>query len=190
MPETVYELPRYRHPDRQAAVLCLLPSDWLAQVRPIAEYAEETLSGTVSTSLTRPIRITRVHEGFTSYIGALAAPGWLLDVARQLVRLSQLPPNWDREGSEPLKIGVLTVIPYVLNHLMQQRTPAPAIVPTRRGGVQLEWHERGIDIEVEIDPSGEIHVSVDDAAANVEWEGRFAESRGQLERAIDTLSRP
>ena len=30
--------------------------------------------------------------------------------------------------------------------------PRPAVVPTVKGGVQLEWHANGLDLEIEISP--------------------------------------
>jgi hypothetical protein len=42
--------------------------------------------------------------------------------------------------------------------------PAPSIVPTVRGGLQLEWHRQGVEIEIEF--------GVDDSAS---W---YAEERG------------
>ena len=32
---------------------------------------------------------------------------------------------------------------------MDESTPAPQLVPTPSGGIQAEWHENGIDLEIE-----------------------------------------
>ena len=38
----------------------------------------------------------------------------------------------------------------VLNDVMRTRTPIPQVVPSAGGGVQLEWHQKGIDLELHI----------------------------------------
>jgi hypothetical protein len=35
---------------------------------------------------------------------------------------------------------------------------APQIVPTTGGGIQLEWHCEGLDIELEISPDGSMNI--------------------------------
>ena len=54
---------------------------------------------------------------------------------------------------------------------MRPNTPAPSIVPTVRGGLQLEWHQTQIDLEVEITPHGTIHLAYENFAEGREWEG-------------------
>ena len=38
----------------------------------------------------------------------------------------------------------------VLTQVMLPRTPIPQIVPSPGGGVQIEWHTKGIDLEFHI----------------------------------------
>jgi hypothetical protein len=38
--------------------------------------------------------------------------------------------------------------------------PTAQIVPLADGGVQLEWHAGGNDIEIEVDPIGEVHAFI------------------------------
>jgi hypothetical protein len=41
--------------------------------------------------------------------------------------------------------------------------PRPSIVPTSKGGIQLEWHIGLIDVEIECMPTGHAQLSGDDA---------------------------
>ena len=38
----------------------------------------------------------------------------------------------------------------ILKDVMRPRTPIPQVVPSSVGGVQLEWHEKGIDLELHV----------------------------------------
>jgi hypothetical protein len=44
------------------------------------------------------------------------------------------------------------------------------VVPTVGGGVQLEWHTGGIDLEIEIQAPGHFHVWLEDPQENLELE--------------------
>ena len=69
--------------------------------------------------------------------------------AAQLKELLQLEPNWDTYGAlaiDPKYVAaalkfILTIVP--------DAAPAPAVVPTSRGGVQLEWYMTGLVLEIE-----------------------------------------
>jgi hypothetical protein len=39
----------------------------------------------------------------------------------------------------------------LLADLLNSEVPSPLIVPRVRGGIQLEWHTAGVDIEVYVD---------------------------------------
>ena len=50
----------------------------------------------------------------------------------------------------PLDQSILTFAHSVLNSVMAFHTPAPSVVPTHGGGLQLEWHLGGCEIELMI----------------------------------------
>jgi len=66
-----------------------------------------------------------------------------------LKQLRELPENWDSYGSPKITDAALASASVVLTR------PGQA-VPTSLGGVQVEWHIDGVDLEIEIGPSGEI----------------------------------
>ena len=65
----------------------------------------------------------------------------------------------------------------------------PALVPTVRGGLQLEWHRQGVDIEVEVDPNGSVSWWAEDRRTGEESEQNLAgheeEIRMWVRRASD-----
>jgi hypothetical protein len=65
--------------------------------------------------------------------------------------------------------------------------PAPQIVPTPKGGLQLEWHEPAADLEVEIDPNGQYSLSFEKEGRTEEAQGLASSSEG-LNRFISALA--
>lgn len=76
-------------------------------------------------------------------------------VARdKLAHLRSLKPGWDSYGGKPISTESLSVADYILT------TPGQP-VPCSDGGVQIEWHVGGVDVEICIGPDGKI---VEDAS--------------------------
>jgi hypothetical protein len=65
---------------------------------------------------------------------------------------------------------------------MDQQSSLPAWTPTREGGVQLDWHENGIDLEIEFGPlfSDGYAVLVDREGRIEEWDGSVTSNLGSL----------
>ena len=67
--------------------------------------------------------------------------------------------------SETSVIGALNILAKILD----SSAPPPAVVPTYEGGVQVEWHRNGVDLEIEINPDGNAEYFF--ASPNEEHEG-------------------
>lgn len=85
--------------------------------------------------------------------GDTAGDGWqpgherIRNIAR-LQSFLNLEPGWDSYDAESVK-----PLPVMLAIIMQA---APSVVPLSNGGVQMEWHNSGWDVELEISPTGEV----------------------------------
>jgi hypothetical protein len=53
---------------------------------------------------------------------------------------------------------------------MSDETPAPFLVPTSSGGIQMEWHLKGIDVEIETLSGHSLAVYFYDSINGVEWQ--------------------
>lgn len=104
-------------------------------------------------------------------------PEWLLDTDQTLQELLKLKPNWNSYGAQPIRPDVVRAVRDLLPDIVQQRTPRPTVVPTVRGGVQLEWHAGGIDLELEIEAPGQFHVLFENPNEDVELEARLDSSQ-------------
>ena len=83
--------------------------------------------------------------------------------------------------SEASVLGALTILAKILD----SGAPPPSVVPTYEGGVQVEWHRNGVDLEIEISPDGEAEYFF--ACPNEEHEGVARDEIERLTKYARTL---
>lgn len=76
----------------------------------------------------------------------------------------------------------------VLNRVMDPDTPAPDLVLTVHGGLQLEWHMAGIDLEVEVFPNGDVVAAYFDEESGVDLDSEGSESLDMIRAALSEMS--
>ena len=111
------------------------------------------------------------------------------EIAQALNSLLALPMNWDSYGARPINPECASYALQLLRSTMKADTPAPAVVPTCAGGIQIEWHTRGIDLEIEIRSPGRGSVLYEDHKNETKWEGEITDDLTQLRQLISGLSR-
>lgn len=89
---------------------------------------------------------------------------------RRLIELRSLQDNWDSYGALLVKHESLVNSVKLFRQVMYAETPAPQVVPTNRGNIQLEWHNYGIDLEIEICSNGSVHCDFADLRSGIEQE--------------------
>ena len=97
-------------------------------------------------------------------------PAWLPYAVAKLEELAALKSNWNSYGALPVRRSCLVATVELLADVMFDHSPNPAIVPTTMGSVQLEWHRKGIDLEIEVLGPGRFHVVAVDSEKGTEWE--------------------
>lgn len=116
-------------------------------------------------------------------------PEVLLDALDRACELQQLPRGWNSHGAEPVSDAAFRQTIRFLAAYVVQGIASPTLVPTVRGGLQLEWHRRGVDIEVEVSPDGSVSWWAEDRQSGKENEavllGHEEEVRAWLNRASD-----
>ena len=76
------------------------------------------------------------------------AASWLRGAVAQVEELTALAANWDTYGAAPIAAGPATqAVKFLLDNAYSELAP-PAVVPLSDGGVQLEWHRGGLDVEI------------------------------------------
>jgi len=118
------------------------------------------------------------------------SPEWLPQTEEAIRELATLPPNWNSYGARAVQSLVVPSAIELLRDIVRSDTPRPSVGPTARGGVQLEWHTCGIDLEIELDLPNGIHVLYEDSAGEEEWELTPGSSRERLASLMSRFSRP
>jgi hypothetical protein len=72
------------------------------------------------------------------------------NVSRVTNEMFKLPSNWNSYGADPIAPSIVDAGLTTLDALNTPDLPDPdGVVPTVRRGFQVEWHQNGIDAEVE-----------------------------------------
>ena len=101
--------------------------------------------------------------------------------------LGDLEENWNSYGGRPVdpQCAVKTII--FLLSMLDADTPMPIIVPTNRGGIQLEWHRSGVDLEIEIESISRLHVFFADEESGEESEVTLTSNLQPVVPLLDRL---
>jgi hypothetical protein len=118
-----------------------------------------------------------------------ADAAWVVGTVQRLHHLLQLGQAWDSYGAAPIDPRAARTVLQLLAVTMRPDTPAPTVMPTVRGGLQLEWHQPDVDLEVEVPPSGAILIDYENFAEGREWEGALRSNLAALAEALAKLSR-
>jgi hypothetical protein len=116
-----------------------------------------------------------------------STPKWLPQAKEALRKLLSLPPNWDSYGARTIDPHNVEAAVRLLPKIASKDTPQPIVIPTVRGGVQLEWLMRGIDLEIEINEPGQCQVLYVDPSEESEWELQL--TTDNMPRFLDLTAR-
>jgi hypothetical protein len=116
------------------------------------------------------------------------SPAWREDAINRLDQLVNLKPDWDSYGGKPVSKRLANTVLEVLGSLMREQTPRPSIVPTPAGHIQLEWHTKQIDLEVEVASPILLRVAFEDHQTGDEWEQDLMADLSRLDQAVAILT--
>ena len=96
-------------------------------------------------------------------------PEWVTPLLWAVCELDALQHNWDSYGGLPISLKVAEkAISLLITLQTSSGDPIPSVVPTSNGGIQLEWHEGGVDLEIELSPDTPISLFIDDRGCEEE----------------------
>lgn len=115
-------------------------------------------------------------------------PEWLKETEEILRSFATLSEGWDSYGAKVIELQAVDSAIELLRRIVQPETPKPAVVPTNRGGIQIEWHTRGIDLEIEITAQGELRLLYVNPEENAEDEFEIGVDLKPLAELITKIS--
>jgi hypothetical protein len=116
-------------------------------------------------------------------------PKWLPQTTKALYAILALDDNWDSYGAKRISPEIASAADELLRDIMLASTPAPQVVPSANGSIQLEWHIGGIDLEIEVESLAKSQVLFEDKQ-NEEpaWEGKIDYDLTRLVHYIQLLT--
>jgi hypothetical protein len=143
----------------------------------------------------QPVQTTRKRKYYSrgqSYIiewqdFGQPLPGWFDPLVQGFVDLLTLPPNWDSYQAGTIDPKVVHDAMNFINAALGPTSPAPRVVPLSSGGLQVEWHRNGIDLEVVFDRGEEPFFYCINRANGEESEHSLPEHAALLKSIIANL---
>lgn len=137
--------------------------------RPLPRQAprvnDYSISGAQVTSFDEAFRQSRI-EIIDSANGDLDL---LNTIAKSINELLLLEPDWDSYGGLPTSEVAARKAIRIVSGIVAQSARLPAIVPVNDGGIQLEWHNNGWDVEIEVHPDGAVSTFIDNGSISNTW---------------------
>jgi hypothetical protein len=125
-----------------------------------------------------PIRPLIMCVGTTAFASTelppiTAEPGWRRQFNENAERLRMLPVGWDGPGSVPVRPEILYTASRIMSRALEglANAKAPFLVPGGDGSVQIEWHEKRGEVELDIARDGSMTVWGRDHLSGAEFEG-------------------
>lgn len=109
------------------------------------------------------------------------------EVSECIKRFTGLAPNWDSYGSSTISVDAVRNAIGILTNLSALGLQPPQAVPMSHGGVQLEWHPVGLDLEIECTPDGRFQVFME-IAGEAPVEGELTQKPEIFLRAVEKLA--
>lgn len=153
--------------ERQDSGEALSNAGWRKVNRPRRETPWRNYGVTDITSASRPVTIC-FGGGVLEFPDP--PPFWSYEMLARISELGELEDDWDSYGARPVDPHCAAAAADLLLSFLGPSAPKPSIVPTSRGGIQLEWHRAGADLEIEIESPARFYVSFEDERAGEEKE--------------------
>lgn len=112
----------------------------------------------------------------------VVSPAWLGRVKKRMAKLAQLPPNWDSYGAVPVDPRIPRLAEDLVEWFAVDGMPPPDVFSTSDGGMQIEWHIRRVNIEIEISPTEGTNLYFHDLNGGEPWSRTASPTNLQLVR--------
>ena len=128
---------------------------WMRSAGLYAEVASQPIKFSAVDSSTPIGKWTEdlvLRNGSVVISGSQEKPPWVQPAFSKMQELVNLEPGWDSHDAAPVVDDSVVAAVEILSQTMSSDTKTPWIVPTVRGGIQIEWHKSQVHLEIEIKP--------------------------------------
>ena len=112
---------------------------------------------------------------------------WFHPTLSQLAKFLSLGDDWDGYGAKATHEGAVKRAVAVLNTVCPAG-PEPWVVPTSDGGVQIEWASNGLEIEIEVSPTGPAQILIVEPSGEESEMPAFSNSTEIWEQLHDRIA--
>lgn len=157
-------------------------------VRAIVE-ADRMADAGVTTTKRPPSDAPALSFGkFLEHYNAPPDRPWEPEVLRRLFSLVCMPQGWDSYSALSPRWDASMFALWVLGSVMRPRTPVPQVVPSSVGGIQLEWHQKDIDLEIHVSAPFEVETWFQDRRGGQPVAEELSNDFSALARPIEELT--
>jgi len=147
-------------------------------------YQDEAFSA-VATAPPHPAR----SSGSEIAAFNLSRTDWQPAAERRLNQVIRLQAGWDGHQGVPVNVTIANYAYRLLGALLvRPGVPLPSITPMSYGGLLLEWHRKGWDVEIEIDAPASHHIYTHELASGTENEFQLGFRLDQLRTVIGKIA--
>jgi len=118
----------------------------------------------------------------------VATPSWISPLLDEIVELLWLEENWFSYGAHKIELGIVISVFNFIGTLVENNSPKPLVGPTVDGGVQLEWHNNGITLEIEFVSPSTIEILYVENDQYHEWSELIGKPSERLLEAIRRIA--
>ena len=80
----------------------------------------------------------------------------LKELKNKCIEFTKLKKGWDGFKASPVPIERANVAMHLIDRFLNINVPKPSIVPTYDGSIQIEWHMKNYELEIEITQLSEV----------------------------------
>ncbi len=102
--------------------------------------------------------------------------------------LLDLPAGWNSYSAKPIARQNAARAIQLLIEFVQPGTPSPAVIPTVRGGIQLEWHTKGTNLEIYIESPDNVSFFAERIGRDEMCEAPLAGHEHELKSWLERIS--
>ena len=172
------------------AEAAILSEPWLSTATsPDVLARSDIVTAAAEQSMSAPRRVVIRTPGLVVEIQARGPlPESFLKSIQGVADLLSLPSGWSSYSAKPIAPQNATRAIRLLAEFLRPEIPPPLIVPTVRGGIQLEWHTKGINIEIYIDTPESIRFFAEHVESEASFEGSLAGHEQELRLWMERIS--